>query len=351
MRKFLLISLFSLLGTEAFAQSRPATVPGCVAGISCFASQLFLGGYTPDSNALGVTGTANFSGQVTSSAYFAAANFYGSSNSGAYHLGASNDVIMSRAAPATLRFGDVDVAAPVAQTLQVQSVAGTSNTAGQPLTINLSAGTGSAGGGNFVINCAPAGMAGSSQNARSACLTLNGNTGAISTAANITAATGVLVTTGDFVAPVGGNFRWLTLTRLGAPTDGTLQITNNAISQSVNLTVGASNRLTTNGPVTTGGSLTAAGDYTSTGTIPTVSGTGTPTIVAGSTDTAGEVTSGASAISVVITFTVAKTNAPFCTVTPQTQLAAFAYTISTTAITITQALTSGEKIDYHCFQH
>ena len=93
------------------------------------------------------------------------------------------------------------------------------------------------------------------------------------------------------------------------------------------------------------------GSLTFAGTAPTPTGTGSPTIASGSTDTAGEVTSGASATSVVITFATAKTNAPFCTVTPQTQLAAFAYTISTTAITITQTATTGEKIDYHCFQH
>lgn len=87
------------------------------------------------------------------------------------------------------------------------------------------------------------------------------------------------------------------------------------------------------------------------GTIPTVTGTGSPTIATGSTDTAGEVTAGATAISVVITFAASKTNAPFCIVTPQTQLATFAYTVSTTAITITQAATSGDLIDYHCFQH
>ena len=90
---------------------------------------------------------------------------------------------------------------------------------------------------------------------------------------------------------------------------------------------------------------------TFTGTIPTISGTGTPTIRAGSTDTAGEVTSGTSATSVIITFSSTKANAPFCTVTPQTQLVAFSYTISTTAITITQTATTGEKIDYVCFQH
>lgn len=88
-----------------------------------------------------------------------------------------------------------------------------------------------------------------------------------------------------------------------------------------------------------------------TGTIPTVTGTGTPTITAGSTDSAGEITSGTTATSIVITFSSVKTNAPFCTVTPQTQLVSFAYTISTSAITITQTATSGEKIDYVCFQH
>lgn len=87
------------------------------------------------------------------------------------------------------------------------------------------------------------------------------------------------------------------------------------------------------------------------GTIPVVTGTGTPTITAGSSDTAGEVTSGASATSVIITFSGTKTNAPFCVVTSQTQLAIFSYTISTTAITITQTATSSEKIDYNCIQH
>ena len=87
------------------------------------------------------------------------------------------------------------------------------------------------------------------------------------------------------------------------------------------------------------------------GSAPTPTGTGTPTMVAGSTDNAGEAVTGASATSLIITFAVSKTNAPFCTVTPQTQLLAFAYTISNTAITITQTATTGEKIDYVCVQH
>jgi hypothetical protein len=87
-----------------------------------------------------------------------------------------------------------------------------------------------------------------------------------------------------------------------------------------------------------------------TGTIPTVTGTGTPSITTGSTDTSGQVTAGASATSVVITFATAKANAPFCVVTSQTQLAAFAYTVSTSAITVTQTATSGNLINYICTQ-
>lgn len=101
------------------------------------------------------------------------------------------------------------------------------------------------------------------------------------------------------------------------------------------------------------GSFTAltAGSAKFTGVIPVPTGTGTPTIVAGSTDTAGEVVAGSSATSVIITFGDTHVNAPFCSVDSQTQLAAFAFTLSNTAITITQTATSGNKIDYVCVQH
>lgn len=97
------------------------------------------------------------------------------------------------------------------------------------------------------------------------------------------------------------------------------------------------------------GSLTLGGTLTFTGTAPTVTGTGTPTIATGSTDSAGEVTSGTAATSVVITFATAKTNAPFCVVQGQAQ--PLTYVISTTAITITMAVLTGAKIDYICTQH
>lgn len=87
------------------------------------------------------------------------------------------------------------------------------------------------------------------------------------------------------------------------------------------------------------------------GTIPVVTGTGSPTIRTGSTDFAGEVTGGTLATSLVITFAVAKTNIPFVVVSPQTQVAAFSYTVSTTAITITMTATTGQKIGYICVQN
>lgn len=105
------------------------------------------------------------------------------------------------------------------------------------------------------------------------------------------------------------------------------------------------------GPITIANAGSGAGGLSFTGAAPTPTGTGTPTMTAGSTDSAGAVTAGLTATSVVITFAAAKTNAPFCVVQPQTQLAAFSYTVSTTAITITQTITSSDIIDYICTQH
>ena len=84
------------------------------------------------------------------------------------------DVPLSRRAAANLRLGAADAAAPVAQTLSVQSVsAGTSNTAGQNFTITGSQGTGNAAGGSIVFQVAPAGSSGTAQNALATALTIN----------------------------------------------------------------------------------------------------------------------------------------------------------------------------------
>lgn len=78
----------------------------------------------------------------------------------------SQDTFIVRRAAATLQLGAADAAAPVAQTLSVQSVvAGTSNTAGANFTITGSQGTGTGAGGSIIFQVAPAGSSGTAQNA------------------------------------------------------------------------------------------------------------------------------------------------------------------------------------------
>lgn len=72
----------------------------------------------------------------------------------------NKDLYITRRAAANLRFGAGDAAAPVAQTLSVQSVSsGTANTAGPDLTITGSQSTGSASGGSVIIQTAGSGSA------------------------------------------------------------------------------------------------------------------------------------------------------------------------------------------------
>lgn len=76
-------------------------------------------------------------------------------------------------------------------------------------------------------------------------------------------------------------------------------------------------------------------------------GTGSPAITG--TDVAGTVTMGTNATGCVITFNVAYSSAPNCTVTWQnTPLASQSYAISASAITLTQTSTSGNKANYVC---
>ena len=76
------------------------------------------------------------------------------------------DLTLTPKGTGSIRFGAADAAAPVAQTLAVQSVvAGTSNTAGTNFTIKGSQGTGTGAGGSIIFQTAPAGSSGTSQNA------------------------------------------------------------------------------------------------------------------------------------------------------------------------------------------
>ena len=104
------------------------------------------------------------------------------------------------------------------------------------------------------------------------------------------------------------------------------------------------------GTTTPNSLLTVKGDIgTVASSSPTITSCGTsPALRVGSTDTAGEVTEGSVATGCTITFAVAKTYAPFCTVSFQSGLAG-SYTLATTGITITNiGALSSTKISYVC---
>jgi len=116
-------------------------------------------------------------------------------------LNGSLDLIFGRRAAANLRFGAADAAAPVAQTLSVQSVvAGTTNTAGTALTITGSQGTGTGAGGTIIFQVAPAGSSGSAQNALATALTINADK-----SATFGSGVTVLNTSGGSVLQVSNN--------------------------------------------------------------------------------------------------------------------------------------------------
>lgn len=89
----------------------------------------------------------------------------------------SNDTFIGRFAAASIRFGDVDAAAPVAQTLRVQSViAGTTDTAGAAWTRVGSLSTGAGASGDIVWQVGGTGAASTTQNAALTALTIKGAT-------------------------------------------------------------------------------------------------------------------------------------------------------------------------------
>jgi len=100
----------------------------------------------------------------------------------------SPDTMFTRFAAANLQLGAADAAAPVAQTLQVQSVvAGTTNTAGAALVIGGSKSTGTGVGGSIVIKTSASGSTGSTQNAFVTVLTINASPTTTSTPGSVVA--------------------------------------------------------------------------------------------------------------------------------------------------------------------
>ena len=108
----------------------------------------------------------------------------------------SADLFLTRKAAASLQLGAADAAAPVAQTLSVQSVvAGTTNVAGVNLTITGSQGTGTGAGGSIIFQVAPAGSTGSTQNALATALTIASDKSA---AFSGTVKTNTIISNSDF---------------------------------------------------------------------------------------------------------------------------------------------------------
>ncbi len=94
--------------------------------------------------------------------------------------------------------------------------------------------------------------------------------------------------------------------------------------------------------------LTYTGRAKYTSTAPTPSSCGTSPTVAGS-DTAGLITVGSGATTAcTVTFSSTWTTAPYCVLSWQTNLVSMQYTVSATAISITQTGTASDKINYIC---
>jgi hypothetical protein len=82
--------------------------------------------------------------------------------------------------------------------------------------------------------------------------------------------------------------------------------------------------------------------------VPGISACGTSPSVGRGSDVGGEVTEGTTATGCVITFKTAYVTAPFCTVSAQAALVNFAYSISTTAITVAHDSADSKKLNWTC---
>lgn len=172
-------------------------------------------------------------------------------------------------------------------------------------------------------------------------------------------ASGVISTSSAFTSDTSGNVSVASITTTvggGTFADNVAILNNSGVFElrggNTRIGSGADGRLqNVDGSGVTHWQTDKNGNVAYFGTIPTVTGTGTPTIRTGSTNTGGEVTAGASATSVVITFnqTVAIAVAPFCVVTPNTHNSSFDFAVTNTAITVTQTA-AAEKISWHCDQ-
>lgn len=82
--------------------------------------------------------------------------------------------------------------------------------------------------------------------------------------------------------------------------------------------------------------------------VPTITSCGGSPSAATGSDVAGQVTEGSTATGCTITFATAYASAPFCVVGMQTEQAAFSYTLSASAIVVTNTSATNDKINWIC---
>jgi hypothetical protein len=196
--RFFALALFAL-AFSGVANAQTVTPPsGCVAGVACQAASVAVGGATIGTDALAVTGTSSFSGQLLAAD--------GSAAAPSYSFGSDPDTGMSRVGANSLRL--------TASTLTITNAGGTAT---------------------VVITPGPSGLA-----------TFGGDIVA-----------GGSVTSGaSLVSASTGSLLFGARSRILSGADGDLTFRNAGGTNSVTLTVGAANLLTLNGALTTGASVT-----------------------------------------------------------------------------------------------
>lgn len=198
---------FSLTGTPITGGTTTTTKPLALIETSGATST----GWDTGGAYLGINQSSGFSGyaldiQKNGSRVFSVFNSGTTAVSGDLRLGSASavqwnlDTIITRKAAANFQLGAADAAAPVAQTLSVQSVvAGTSNTAGADWTQRGSLGTGTGASGNIVFQLGTPAASGTTQHTASTGLTLS-NVGTSGTAAHRATFAGTVATAGYTVA-------------------------------------------------------------------------------------------------------------------------------------------------------
>lgn len=186
--------------------------------------------WTTTGTMLGVNAPSGFSGRVFDAQVNAVRAFSVNGDSNVNVFGTTlnlasttlfqftSDTILRRAAAANLALGAADAAAPVAQTISVQNVAGgTTNTAGVTTTWRGSAGTGNAASGTLQFQLGTPTSSGTTQHAFSTGLTL-ANIGSAGVASHAATFAGTIRTGGYTVAtlPAAG-----TAGRIAYVTDAT----------------------------------------------------------------------------------------------------------------------------------